>query len=142
MASTKYFNSIFPIRWFSLINGNTLNTQFNLIGGSVEDGITATSGGTKAAAYPLTATINRLSSVAADTDSVLLPTPTFVGQVVQIINDGGHSVQIFGKGTDTIDGVVTATGVALANASRAFFTCTRFSAGAYAWRSQAGAKSS
>lgn len=142
MASVKTVNTFFPIRWFSLINGQTLNDLFNKWTSSVEDGITATSGGTKAAAYQLTATVNRLSVVAGAADSVMLNKQPSIGKVVQVINDGASSAQLFGNGIDTIDGVATATGVPLANGSRAFFTCTGFSAGAYAWRSQAGAKSS
>ena len=145
MASTKYITQLFPIRWFSLVNGSTLNSMANTLAGSVEDGIVATAGGTKALAYKLFATINRLTTVANNADSVLLPTPLYVGQFVHIINDGAANVQIFGANSDTIDGVATATGVVLTAASRAFFTCTGVTAGAvpvYAWRSQAGAKSS
>ena len=146
MASTKYLNSFFPIRWFSLINGNTLNSLFNTLQGSVEDGITAHAGGTKAAAYQLTATISRISVAASSSDSVILPTPSFVGQILQVINDGANPIQIFGKNSDTIDGVATATGVALTNADRAFFTCTGVTLASpnpiYAWRSQLGTKSS
>ena|SRR5579862_664163 len=143
MATTKTVHSPFPIRWFSSINGGVLNNLFNMLVGSVEDGITATTSGTQANAYQLFATINRLTTVANATDAVKLPGPPRIGQVVQIINDGANPAQVFGHGTDTIDGVATATGVPLTNATRAFFTCTGVStAGAYAWRSQAGAKSS
>lgn len=147
MASTKYVNNIFPIRWFSMINGGLLNALFNGFGvaSSVEDAITATAGGTKALAYKLYATVSRISVCATTADSVQLPTPNYVGQVNMVINDGAQSTQIFGNNSDTIDGVATATGVPLAAASRAFFVCTGVTAGAtpiYAWRSQAGAKSS
>lgn len=146
MASTKYSNSFFPIRWFSLINGQLLNNLFNLLVGSVEDSITATAGGTKAAAYKLSATISRISVAASSGDSVLLPTPAYVGQILQVINDGASPIDIYGSNSDTIDGVATATGVVLTNASRSFFTCTGVTLASpnpiYAWRSQAGAKSS
>ena len=132
-----------PIGPSLAINGGVLNNLFNMLVGSVEDGITATTSGTQANAYQLFATINRLTTVANATDAVKLPGPPRIGQVVQIINDGANPAQVFGHGTDTIDGVATATGVALTNATRAFFTCTGVTAaGAYAWRSQAGAKSS
>lgn len=142
MASTKTVTNYFPIRWFSLINGQTLNSLFNQIQGSVEDGITATAGGTKALAYQLFATFNRVSVAANAGDSVMLPKTPFIGKVVQVINDGAQNIDVYGNGTDTIDGVATATGVVLSAASRSFYTCTGFSSGAYAWRSQAGAKSS
>lgn len=140
MASIKTVQQFFPIRWFSLINGQTLNQLFNLMTGSCEDAITASAGGTKALAYQLFATINRISVCATTNDSVMLPKQPFIGQVVQVINDGAQTAAIYGNGTDTIDGVVTATGVTMTAANRAFFTCTGFSAGAYAWRSQSGAK--
>jgi hypothetical protein len=142
MASTKTVTNYFPIRWFSLINGQTLNQLFNLFTGSVEDGITATAGGTKALAYQLFATVNRVSVAASAGDSVMLPAKPFIGQMVQLINDGVSNIDVYGNGTDTIDAVATATGVVLSAASRSFYTCTGFSSGAYAWRSQAGAKSS
>lgn len=146
MASTNYFNNFFPIRWFSLINGQTLNNLFNQMRGSVEDGITAHAGGTKAAAYILRSTISRISVAASSSDSVMLATPAYVGEVRQVINDGANSIQIFGQNSDTIDGVATATGVALTNADRAFFTCTGVTLASpnpiYAWRSQLGTKSS
>jgi hypothetical protein len=145
MASTKYVGNFFPIRWFSSINGGTLNALIQKLLGSVEDGITATAGGTKAAAYPLFASINRLSTVANAGDSVLLPANPQVGQLVQIINDGSANADVYGANSDTIDGVATATGVVLSAASRSFYTCTGVTPGAtpiYAWRSQAGAKSS
>jgi hypothetical protein len=145
MASTKYTGSFFPIRWFSLIDGGKLNTLIQSLLGSVEDNITATAGGTKAAAYKLYAAINRISVCANNTDSVLLPPNPNVGQIVQIINDGAANAQVFGANSDTIDGVATATGVVLSAANRSLYSCTGVTAGAvpvYAWRSQAGAKSS
>jgi hypothetical protein len=145
MASTKYIGNYFPIRWFSLIDGGKLNDLIQQLLGSVEDGITATAGGTKAAAYQLFASINRISTCANAGDSVLLPPNPRVGRVVQVINDGAQNADIYGANSDTIDGVATATGVVLSAASRSFYICTGVTPGAtpiYAWRSQAGAKSS
>src|SRR5580765_4637289 len=113
----------FPIRWFSLINGNTLNQLFGAPQFSAENGITATAGGTKAAARLLKATINQLSVVATNTDSVKLPANPQPGNVVFIANDGAAVAQVFGSNNDTIDGVATATGVALTNATRCFYIC-------------------
>lgn len=143
MASTKYVGNFFPIRWFSLIDGGKLNNLIQSLLASVEDGITATAGGTKALAYPLFATVNRISVCATNNDSVKLPPNPNVGQIVQIINDGAANAAVFGANSDTIDGVATATGVVITAASRAFFSCTGVTPGAtpiYAWRSQAGAK--
>jgi len=133
----------FPIRWFSLINGNTLNQLFGAPQFSAENGITATAGGTKAAARLLKATINQISVCASSSDSVKLPANPQPGNVVFIANDGAQSTQIFGSNSDTIDAVATATGVPLAAAARSLFFCHSVSsAGVAAWVSQAGAKSS
>lgn len=144
MASTKYVGNFFPIRWFASINGIVLNALIQSLLGSVEDGITATASGNQANAYQLFAAINRLSTVVTNGDSVRLPKNPNVGQLCQIINDGAANAGVFGANSDTIDGVATATGVVLSAASRAFYSCTGVTAGAtpiYAWRSQAGAKS-
>ncbi len=130
----------FPIRWFSLINGNTLNSLFGYPQFSAENGIIATASGTKATARLLKATVNQISVCATTGDSVKLPANPQPGNVVFIANDGAAAAQVFGSNNDTIDGVITATGVALTNATRAFFICISVTAGVAAWVSQAGAK--
>jgi uncharacterized protein (DUF2252 family) len=89
---------------------------------ATEDTITATAGGTKAAARPITADASRISVCATAADSVLLP-PALKGSVVFLANDGVASCQVFGQGTDTIDGVATGTGKALAAAKRGIYVC-------------------
>ncbi|QAY96721.1 hypothetical protein CWB41_14075 [Methylovirgula ligni] len=81
---------------------------------STATNITAHSGGGQASAVELVATINRITTVAAANDSVkLAPSgPTNVVQIV--INDGTNSAQVYGTGSDTINGAAAATGVALA----------------------------
>ncbi len=131
----------FPIRWFSLINGNTLNQLFGYPQFSTENAITATASGTKATARLLKATVNQISVCATTADSVKLPANPQPGNVVFIANDGAAAAQVFGSNSDTIDAVATATGVALSAATRAFFICASVSAaGVAAWVSQAGAK--
>lgn len=100
------------------------------------DGITAHAGGTKAAALQLNYGMNRITVCATAGDSVLLPRASD-GAEVLVINDGAAAAQVFGQGTDTIDGVVTATGVALTQARRTWFYC--FTDGA--WQSLQGLKS-
>lgn len=77
---------------------------------TVTDSITAHSGGTQALGTPLTSTTNRVTTVAAAADSVVLPT-SVAGKVVMIINSGAFPMQVFGAGTDTINGIATAVGV-------------------------------
>lgn len=113
--------------------------QFDKIGfalGSTEDTITAHAGGGQSAARQLTSQYNRLTTVATAADSVKLPV-SVPGMDVMIINDGANSAQVFGSGTDTIDAIATATGVALAAASRCNYMCVT----AGKWQSASGAKS-
>lgn len=133
--------SPFP-KGFRLIDGGKLNTLFASGGQlSVEDAITATAGGNQATARALLATINRLSVVATNNDSVKLP-PGQVGMSVLIINDGAATAQVFGSGSDTIDAVATATGVVLTNAKRCWYYCISVTAaGIAAWVSDMGIKS-
>ena len=130
----------FPIRWFSMVNGTVLNALFGYPQFSAENAITAKAGGTKATARLLKATINQISVCATAADSIKLPANPQPGNMVFIANDGAAAAQVFGSNSDTIDGVDTATGVALTNATRAFFICISVSAGVAAWVSQAGAK--
>lgn len=109
--------------------------------GDVAVGLTAAAGGTKAAALQLRASFNVLATVATNGDSVLLPTDRQVRDEVIIINDGAANTQVFGAGTDTIDGVATATGVVLTAAKRCSYYCASITAGVAAWVSSMGVKS-
>lgn len=86
------------------------------------DNITAHAGGGKANATALTTTYNRVTTVATTADSVLLY-PAVKGQFIAIMNTGANPLQAFGQGTDTINGVATGTGVAIANGKLAEFVC-------------------
>lgn len=83
-------------------------------------GLTAQADGTKANATVLGYGINTLTTVAGAADSVLLPY-AFPGAFVVVVNTVATAAQAFGKGTDTIDGVATATGIDLAASSRNVF---------------------
>lgn len=101
------------------------NVQFNsavVAPGNVVTGITAHAGGGQGSATALTGAINRVDTVATAADSVALPAPTFVGQHVTVINNAAaNSMQVFGSGTDTINGVATGTGVAQAAGKTAVY---------------------
>jgi hypothetical protein len=86
------------------------------IGGN-ETGLTAAAGGTQAGALALAAskTVHNITTVATAADSVKLPLATGSGGMHWVKNSAAvNSLQLFGSGTDTIDGVATATGVAVA----------------------------
>lgn len=97
---------------------------------SVQDNITAHSGGTKAAAYQLTAGDSRVTTVGAAADSVLAPYPAVVGASFAVRNDdASNAMQLFGQGTDTVNGAATGTGISIAIGKKASFRC--YTAGAW-----------
>jgi hypothetical protein len=96
-----------------------------LVGGggkSFAPALTATAGGTRAAALPLPACYNRLSVCATAADSVSLP-PAVGGQEISLVNSGVAACQVFAApGTsDTINTVAAATGISVAAAGKAQF---------------------
>jgi hypothetical protein len=96
-------------------SGGFINDGAIFVPGSTATGITAHAGGGQASAVLLTAQFNRIDTVATAADSVRLPAPTYIGQEVEVMNNAAvNSVQVFGSGTDTINGVATGTGVAQA----------------------------
>lgn len=86
---------------------STIMTLFNAA-------LTALAGGGKAGATQLGYGINNISVCATAADSALLPY-AFPGAVCFVKNSGAASCTVFGKGTDTIDAVASATGNAQAN---------------------------
>jgi hypothetical protein len=84
--------------------------------------VTAHAGGTQAAATALTAMINRVSVVATQGDSVLLPAAV-VGLAIIVINKGANPMQVFGAGTDTINAIATATGISQGINTTATYVC-------------------
>jgi hypothetical protein len=89
---------------------------------SAASGLTAHAGGTQAAALALTSAINNVSTVATAGDSVRLPASA-AGMEISITNSGVASMQVYGAGTDTINGVATATGVAQLPGQTVVYTC-------------------
>lgn len=85
---------------------------------STQIGLTAQADGTKANATALGYGVNTVTTVAGAADSVLMPY-AFPGAAVIVINLGATAMQVFGKGTDTMDGVATGTGVSVASGERA-----------------------
>lgn len=85
--------------------------------------ITAAAGGGQANATPLTKQLNRVAIVATPGDSVLLPAAV-AGMTISIVNDAANPMQVIGAGTDTINGVAAATGVAQMQKSIVYYSCT------------------
>lgn len=110
----------------SAMDGDDLDQAFAyLFGGlSYQAGITALAGGAKAGATQLTETINQIDTVTTAADSVLLP-PARPGSFCVIINNSANATQVFGQGTDTINGVATATGLSQAGNKAALYVCAK-----------------
>jgi hypothetical protein len=88
---------------------------------SAVSGLTAHAGGTQAAALALTSAINNVTTVATAGDSVSLPASA-AGMAITVTNSGAASMQVYGAGTDTINGVTTTTGVAQLPATTVVYT--------------------
>ncbi len=102
--------------------GALLNSGALFVPGSVVTGLTALPGGGQSGATLLTGELNRVDTVATAADSVALPAPAFVGQQVTVVNNAAsNAMQVFGSGTDTINGVATATGVSQAAGKTAIY---------------------
>lgn len=90
--------------------------------GNVATGLTAHAGGGQASALLLAAELNIVATVGTAADSVKLPAPSYVGQQITVVNNAAaNSMQVFGSGTDTINGVATGTGVAQAAGKAAIY---------------------
>jgi hypothetical protein len=87
-----------------------------------QDTITAHAGGGQTSAVLITGQTARVSTVATAGDSVKLPVSA-AGLEVVLINSGANPMGVFGSGTDTIDGVATATGVTQMVNSMCIYSC-------------------
>lgn len=82
---------------------------------SGQEAVTAFPTGGKANAVQLGYGVNNITVCATAANSVLLPY-AYPGSLAFVRNGGAQSTTVFGKGTDTIDAVATATGNAQAAA--------------------------
>ena len=89
---------------------------------TAQNGIVALAGGGQAAATQLTAQTSRVSTVATMGDSVKLPA-AIPGLEVTVIHRGVNDMQVFGLGSDVIDGQPAATGVSQMYNSTVFYIC-------------------
>jgi hypothetical protein len=118
-------------RGVGLQSGDALQKLAQLIGGT-QNNITAQADGTKANATQITACKAHVATSAGAGDSVLLP-PGYPGLEVTIFNGGASSIQVFGAGLDTINDIVTGTGVTQNNGISAVYTCYDVVAGVGIW---------
>lgn len=88
--------------------------------GAVGNALTAV-GTNRSTALALTNQINNITTAAAGT-GVTLPAGV-PGNIILVFNAGANAAQVYGAGSDTVDGVAGSTGVPLTNAKRAVFIC-------------------
>lgn len=114
------------------LNTNTTNVATNtaalatIVAGTqvktVSDTVTAFATGGQTSATQLAGNAGNVTTCATAGDSVKLPAGV-VGRIFPLRNSGAASMQVFGNGTDVINGVATATGVAQANGVSALYFC-------------------
>lgn len=110
-------------------NGQTCGGVLNLAGNGIETGVTALYGGGQTGATQVSAskTITSVDTALLANDSVMLPTVgsggVTAGHIKIIANNTATSIQVYGAGTDTINGVATGTGVALAGRHTGIYIC-------------------
>lgn len=104
-------------------NTTDLITIKGLLLEQASNAVTAFATGGQTSATQLTSNINRISVCATAGDSVKLPLAA-AGSTVIVINDGAAAAQVFGKTTDTINSIATATGVTLPAGAVAIFFAT------------------
>lgn len=103
-----------PPLWVAFVQSDGTNYQAPIVETSTgKDTITAHAGGGQGSATQLWQTNNNVTTVASAADSVKL-LPSFPGAHQTVTNSGANAMQVFGAGTDTINGVATATGVSQA----------------------------
>jgi hypothetical protein len=107
---------------FTIDGTNRRLTMSTLLADSAANAVTAFAGGGQTNATPLTAQNNRISICATAGDSVRLPA-SVAGLEVIVYNAGAADAQVYGAGTDTIDGVATATGVSHPRLTEVIYAC-------------------
>lgn len=128
---------------FRLLNGSDVNSQLvdkvneiiteiesdpsGIVASSVtfavDAGVTAAAGGGQSKATALEGGVGTITTCATDADSVKLPLGV-EGITYALWNNTAKAAQVFGDGTDTINGVATATGVSQAAGTKALYFCT------------------
>ena len=104
-----------------LANNDTINTYLATPQWQTNPGLTALAGGGLSSSTPVLLNgTNLLATVASSADSVVLP-KAVPGMVVVLANAGANPAQVFGNGSDTINGTAGATGISVANAKRTMF---------------------
>ena len=99
--------------------GSVLPGQFR----QAQDDVEGVVSGTQSTSTPLVYGINRITASANDSDGVLLPPALKKAEVWIFNDDAAQDVQVFGTGSDTVNGTAGATGVAQGQQTVAYAFC-------------------
>jgi hypothetical protein len=102
---------------------------FGLNLSNIVTGVIAHAGGGQGSATTISALVSSVDTVATAADSVALPLAKHAGEVHILYNSTANLMQVFGSGTDTINGVATGTGVAQAGGKIALYIAMGTGAG-------------
>jgi hypothetical protein len=106
-------------------NLDTLAVALLSVGAAgIETGLTAHAGGgqTSALALSIAKSFHEVTTVGTAADSVKLPAATGSGNIHIVKNSAAaNSLQVIGQSTETIDGITSATGVAVAAGKSGIF---------------------
>jgi hypothetical protein len=98
--------------------------------GSITTGITAKTGGGQALSATSTTLISVVSTVTSGNDSFTLPASAGLGAIYIVSNQAAaNSMQLFGLGSDTINGAASGTGIAVAAKKQAY--CVDYALGTW-----------
>lgn len=89
---------------------------------SAANNLTAHAGGGQGSAYQIANELNRFTTVSTAGDSAVLPA-SVGGLTILINNAGSNPMQVYGLGTDTINGVASGTGVSQMAGSEVIYVC-------------------
>jgi len=92
---------------------------------SAADNLTASTTHNQAGAFKVNSQFARFTTVANAGDCAMLP-PSYPGMSVCLINSGANNMQVYGAGSDKINGIAGATGVSQMPASTVYYSCTSF----------------
>jgi hypothetical protein len=108
----------------ALQDGQWLNALAAGQNRNFQNKLVAAAGGTKAAAIQLAAGVAMFgfATVANAGDSALLPAAV-AGTIICVRNAGAQTLDLYGKGTDVINGTATATAYTLTADQAAIFFC-------------------
>jgi hypothetical protein len=108
----------------ALVDQTWLNGVANGQNQSFVNGLVAHAGGTKAAALQIPAgvAIAIFATVATTGDSALLPQAK-QRNTLKVYNAGAQTIDLYGRGTDTVNQVATATAYTLTAGQAAEFFC-------------------